>query len=148
MEEKQTVAAAEEKVADKPAGELADKPGKKPAEKPGKQPAEKPAVKAAINIPALIRSLVAVAASVFMTYMSVWWEFNWMANAKIPRTYAGMMRFYLQANDGANKELFYSLWVCGLVLWTVLAFALIALGRKAFNLILAKIRKSRAAKAK
>lgn len=111
----------------------------------GDKEIKKASFKDGLDIPAIIRTIVCLGVAGAMTYLTVWLEYTWLADTST-YTYAGMLRFWLVNNSGSNKPLFYSLIVCGFVVWAVLAFAIMALIMKGFRALVKKLKLKKKAK--
>ncbi len=104
-------------------------------------------IRTVINWGSLLRVVLCLGVAGVLTYFTVFLEFSWMASARTARTYANMLKFYLVQNDGQYKQLYYSLLVVGMVVWTVLALAISELIIRAVRNAVKKSRAKKAAKA-
>lgn len=102
-------------------------------------------IKTAIDIWALIKTVLVIGASAAMTYLTVWLEYNWLAQPREP-SYANMLRYWLVTSNGANSALFYSLIVCGFIIWAVIFAAIAFLITKLVRVIIKKIDAKKAAR--
>ena len=102
-------------------------------------------IKTAIDIWALIKTVLVIGASAAMTYLTVWLEYNWLAQPREP-SYANMLRYWLVTSNGANSALFYSLIVCGFIVWCVIFAAIAFLITKLVRVIIKKIDAKKAAR--
>ena len=110
------------------------------------KPAKKFDIRTVVDWPSLIATLISLAVAAALTYLTVWLEYTWMRPSDT-HTYVGMLIFFLRNNDGAYKELFYSIIVCGFVVWTALCLAASYGIRRAVAAIQKKVDAKKAAKA-
>ena len=103
-------------------------------------------IKTAIDIWALVKTVLVVGAAAAMTYLTVWMEYLWVAEPRTP-SYANMLRYWLETSNGANTALFYSLIVCGFIVWCAIFAAVAFLITKAVRAIAKKVSAKKAARA-
>lgn len=115
-------------------------------ESAAEKPAKKFDIRTVVDWPALITTLICLAVAGVLTYLTVWMEYQWMRPSDT-HTYIGMLRFFLVQNDAANKELFYSIIICGMVVWSALSLAAAYGIKRAVNAIQKKREAKKAAKA-
>lgn len=102
-------------------------------------------IKTAVDILALIKVILVAGAAGVMTYLTVWLEYTWLAQPREP-SYANMLRYWLVTSNGANSALFYSLIVCGFIVWCVVFAAIVFLITKIVRAIIKKVNAKKAAR--
>ena len=102
-------------------------------------------IKTAIDVWTLVKTVLVLGASAAMTYLTVWLEYIWLAQPR-EASYANMLRYWLVTSNGANSALFYSLIVCGFIVWCVIFAAIAFLITKLVRAIIKKIGAKKAAR--
>ena len=103
-------------------------------------------IKTAIDIWMLVKVVFVVGAAAVMSYLTVWWEYLWLAKPGAKASYANMLRYWLVNNKGVNTALFYSLIVCGFIVWCAVFAALVFLITKAVRAIIKELNARKAAR--
>ena len=102
-------------------------------------------IKTAIDVWTLVKTVLVLGAAAAMTYLTVWLEYIWLAQPR-EASYANMLRYWLVTSNGANSALFYSLIVCGFIVWCVIFAAIAFLITKLVRAIIKKIGAKKAAR--
>ncbi|MBQ3791978.1 MAG: hypothetical protein II797_02620 [Clostridia bacterium] len=94
--------------------------------------------KKAFDLLSLIELLLGAVFTVGMTILTVWLEYTWLSGT-LKHSWDAMNSFWFTVSGGVNRPLFFSLVLCGLVVWGMVAFALSVLIKKLIKLISGKI---------